>query len=52
MTQIAMGLEYLHTELNVTHRCLKPENILVFQGDLLKITDYGMTKEHDASLIA
>lgn len=42
-----MGLVHLHNDLSITHRDLKPPNILVFLGELLKIADFGISKEHD-----
>lgn len=52
MAQIAIGLDYLHTELNVTHRCLRPNNVLIFQGDVLKVVDFGVLKEHDLTSLS
>mmetsp|Transcript_60669 Transcript_60669/g.198573 ORF Transcript_60669/g.198573 Transcript_60669/m.198573 type:complete len:544 (-) Transcript_60669:82-1713(-) len=38
--QIASGLACLHQH-GIAHRNLKPENILVFPGDIVKIVSYG-----------
>ncbi|KAM3135171.1 hypothetical protein pb186bvf_012636 [Paramecium bursaria] len=38
--QVAEALKYMHS-MNVMHRDLKPENLLVFDNDLVKISDFG-----------
>lgn len=38
--QVIMGLEYLHSK-GVTHRDMKPENILI-SGEDVKIADFGL----------
>ncbi|KAM3141837.1 hypothetical protein pb186bvf_006159 [Paramecium bursaria] len=38
--QVAEALKYMHS-MNVMHRDLKPENLLVFDDDLVKISDFG-----------
>jgi serine/threonine protein kinase len=40
--EIICAVNYLHTELNVVHRDLKPGNILIDAEGHLKVTDYGM----------
>lgn len=42
--QILHGLMYLH-ERNVVHRDLKGENMLVGDGDILKLADFGTSRE-------
>lgn len=42
--QILKGLAYLHS-LNVIHRDVKPENLLVNEKDQLKICDFGFARE-------
>lgn len=56
--QIFLGLNYLHSELNVTHRDMKPQNVLVdpSTGEL-QICDFGsakilLPKESSVSYIA
>ncbi len=44
--QIAMGLDHLHTDQHITHIDLKPSNIMVYDGNLLKIGGYGGAKKH------
>lgn len=39
--QIARGLQAAH-EVGVIHRALKPGNILLAEGDVVKVTDFGM----------
>lgn len=46
--QILIGLQYIHS-LNVAHRDLKPQNILVDQFGRIKICDFGLSKIFDDS---
>ncbi len=45
LCQIGLGIEHLHLELEITHRDLKPKNILVMKDNILKIADFGIAKE-------
>lgn len=45
--QILSGVNYLHKH-KIVHRDLKPENVL-FDGEILKIVDFGTSKIYDAS---
>jgi len=42
-------MNYLHTEAieKILHRDLKPGNVLVFPGSILKITDFGLSKAQE-----
>ena len=51
LVQIGLGLDHIHTDLNITHRELKPANILLFPGNIIKIADFGISKEHDEKTI-
>ncbi len=46
LLQIALGLNHLHCDQHITHRDLKPTNILVYEGKVLKIDGYGGVKKH------
>ncbi|VAI26754.1 unnamed protein product [Triticum turgidum subsp. durum] len=40
---VVLALEYLHS-LNVIHRDLKPDNLLISRDGHLKLTDFGLSK--------
>lgn len=44
MKQLISGLKYLYDN-NIFHRDLKPQNILVSDNCVIKITDFGLAKE-------
>jgi serine/threonine protein kinase len=48
--QIADALHYAH-EHSVVHRDLKPSNLMVADGDLVKLTDFGIAKDLDATAL-
>lgn len=43
--QMVEGLAYLHS-LNLVHRDMKPENVVVDGNDVAKLCDFGMMGEH------
>lgn len=52
MGQLLSALKYLHEEAELLHRDLKPQNILVQPGPLLKLTDFGLSRDLSASSVA
>lgn len=42
--EVILGLEYLHTVLDVMYRDMKPENLLLDEDGHLKICDFGLSK--------
>lgn len=42
--QIVSGVDHLHTALNIAHRDLKMDNILISANLNIKIVDFGMSK--------
>ncbi|KAJ3433913.1 eukaryotic translation initiation factor 2-alpha kinase eif2-alpha kinase -related [Anaeramoeba flamelloides] len=49
--QIASGMKFLHSK-GIVHRDLKPSNLLITEGDLIKITDFGLSKFHETPQMA
>jgi hypothetical protein len=49
--QICWGVEYAHDN-GVLHRDLKPDNVLLFPDGTAKISDFGLAKKSDASLLS
>jgi len=50
MNQLSSGLKYL-IDNNILHRDLKPQNILVSDSYILKITDFGFARYFDKDII-
>lgn len=49
--EIASGMEYLHGQpVPVVHRDLKCQNILVTEGNILKVSDFGLSKFLDKTV--
>jgi TonB family protein len=49
VSQIASAIDYAHTE-GVVHRDIKPSNVIVFAGEKVKVTDFGIAKLMDADV--
>ena len=44
--QLLCGLSYLNTNMRQMHRDIKPDNILINKKGFVKLTDFGITKQH------
>ncbi len=42
--QFCDGMDYAHKKVGMVHRDIKPQNVLVTQDKVLKITDFGLVK--------
>ncbi|KAK0645944.1 kinase-like domain-containing protein [Cercophora newfieldiana] len=40
---LILGIEYLHSQ-GVVHRDIKPDNLLITSGDVLKVVDFGVSE--------
>jgi len=47
VSQIASAIDYAHRE-GVVHRDIKPSNVIVYAGEKVKVTDFGIAKLMDA----
>ena len=45
MKQLNLALLYMKENLNIAHRDIKPQNVLIFENDIFKLADFGEAKE-------
>ncbi|WP_062077272.1 serine/threonine-protein kinase [Demequina globuliformis] len=50
LAQTARGLDVAH-RAGVMHRDVKPGNLIIREGDLVKITDFGVSRSHDQTTL-
>ncbi|MDE0572089.1 serine/threonine protein kinase [Demequina sp. B12] len=50
LAQTARGLQVAH-DAGIMHRDVKPGNLIVREGDRVKITDFGVSRSHDQTTL-
>src|SRR6266545_5956388 len=49
ISQIASAVDYAHSK-GVIHRDIKPSNLILYEGERVKVTDFGIAKLVDAEM--
>jgi len=49
VSQVAEALDYAHSK-GVVHRDIKPTNLIVYEGDKVKVSDFGIAKLADSDI--
>jgi TonB family protein len=49
ISQIASAVDYAHSK-GVIHRDIKPSNLILYEGERVKVTDFGIAKLVDAEI--
>ncbi|PYQ01858.1 MAG: hypothetical protein DMF82_18030, partial [Acidobacteria bacterium] len=49
VSQIASAVDYAHSK-GVIHRDIKPSNLILYEGERVKVTDFGIAKLVDAEM--
>src|SRR5437867_6097001 len=49
VSQIASAVDYAHSK-GVIHRDIKPSNLILYEGERVKVTDFGIAKLVDAQM--
>ncbi len=49
VSQIASAVDYAHTK-GVVHRDVKPSNLILYEGERVKVTDFGIAKMVDTDM--
>ena len=50
MKQLTLALLYMKEKLNIAHRDIKPQNVLIFNNGIFKLADFGEAKKVNKEL--